>query len=317
MTSKKEKVFEIFDEIIDSDKTGDLTLKQYIIREDQALRQRCFRAFGSVSKALEEYGMTDEKPSTELSFERLYDFIGHTFEVKEDGRVIIDFETFLRKITELQAMGYNVDSKRTIREIESFLAMDRIEAFMRLYNENANAILDMRKGRRYPENQIITLVEKHYPDRTALYRTYRVNRYLLNGGKNFVRIRSLMDLGHDFELLVEEVLTEVFGDIQVKPVIEGNIPDFVFGGTWFDAKLSRSTSLAPGCRTIQKYRRHTDKLTIIYALHDTDHSDSRATFVHISEYYPLISTHLQRKIDAFIRKASEVRFGGNRRQAHI
>lgn len=308
--SRKEKVFEIFDEIIDSEKTGELTLKQYINRINKSLQQRCIKVFGSVSAALDEYGMADEFPSKELTFERLYDFLGHTFEVKEDGRIIIDFETFLSKITELHAMGYAVDSHRTIREIERFLEMDRIEAFMRLYEDQANKILDKKEGRRYPENQIVNLAEKHYPSRLALYKTYGLNQMMLNGGKAFMRMRTLMSMGCEFELLVEEVLTEVLGDIQVKPVVGKCIPDFVFGGTWFDAKLSRSTTLAPGCRTIQKYRRHTDKLTIIYALHDTDCADSRVTFVHISEYYPLISVELQRKIDAFIRRATAVRWGG-------
>lgn len=81
------------------------------------------------------------------------------------------------------------------------------------------------------------------------------------------------------------------------------------GNTWIDAKLSRSTALSYGCETIEKYRKHTDWLVIVYAIHDTEADDDRATFVHITEYKPYVSDELQRKIDAFIRRASEVKFG--------
>lgn len=315
MVTKKEKIFDTFDEIIDLDLTGDLTLKQYINRVNKPLQQRCISAFGSVSIALEEYGMTDEFPSIELSFERLFDYLGHTFEVTEDGRIVIDFETFLSKINELLAMGYSVDSQKALREIETYLEMDRVEAFMVLNNDEANVILDERKERKYPENQMVTLTEKHYPNRLSLYKTYGLHPLMLNGGLGMVRNKALMKLGRIFESLVGEVLAELFTEVQPHPHIDNCIPDFVVGETWYDAKLSRSTVFGPGCDTIDKYRKHTDYLVIIYALHDTDRSDDRAKFVHINELRPLVSPKLQRKIDAFIRKATEVRFGGNRRQA--
>lgn len=317
MVTRKEKIFDTFDEIIDLDLTRDLTLKQYINRMDKSLQQRCIHTLGSVSLALEEYGMTDEAPSIELSFERLFDYLGHTFEIKDDGRVSIDFETYLRKINELHAMGYAVDSQKAIREIETYLEMDRVEAFMRTNDDEANVILDERKERKYPENQMISLTEKHFPSRLALYKTYGLHPLMLNGGKDFARIRKLMQLGRDFENIVGEVLSEIYSDIRVKPKFGTSIPDYVVDETWYDAKLARSTTLAPGCRTIPKYRKHTDNLTIIYALHDTERKDSRANFVHISEYYPLITDELQRKIDAFIRKATEVRFGESNRLSDV
>lgn len=116
-------------------------------------------------------------------------------------------------------------------------------------------------------------------------------------------------LGHEFQRLLKEVYDEIPLSRFPTSGYGESIPDFISGNTWIDAKLSRSTALNRGCETIEKYRKHTEYLVIVYALHDTDKSDDRANFVHISELKPLISAELQRKLDAFIRRATEVRFG--------
>ena len=164
---------------------------------------------------------------------------------------------------------------------------------------------------------MVTLTEKHYPNRLSLYKTYGLHPLMLNGGLGMVRNKALMKLGRIFESLVGEVLAELFTEVQPHPHIDNCIPDFVVGETWYDAKLSRSTVFSPGCETIDKYRKHTDYLVIIYALHDTDSSDDRAKFVHINELRPLVTPRIQRKIDAFIRKATEVRFGESNRLSDV
>lgn len=305
---KQEKVFLAIDDVIERELSGNMNLKTYINHKMPALRKSCQRNFGSLKAALDSYGYIDETPR-ELSFEKLYDFIGYVFEVKEDGRIIIDFELFFSKINELTSLGYIVNSQKVIRDIEIFLELERIDAFMSFYNEKVGRILDRRSSNRYPENQIPTLVEKHFSSRSNLYMTYGVHPFMLNHGEHFLKVRSLMRLGSEFEHLVAETLTEINPSVQEKVVVHDCIPDFIVEDCWYDAKLSRSTALDSRCETIEKYRKHTDHLTIIYAINDTSATDSRANFVHIIEYKSLVSEKLQNKIDAFIYKASEVKFG--------
>lgn len=117
-------------------------------------------------------------------------------------------------------------------------------------------------------------------------------------------------LGHEFQRLVTELYDEIPLSRHPTRGYGESIPDYISGKTWIDAKLSKSTALNVGCETITKYRKHTDHLVIIYAIDDTTATDARAKFVHVSEYYPYISAELQRKIDAFVRKASAIKFGG-------
>lgn len=116
-------------------------------------------------------------------------------------------------------------------------------------------------------------------------------------------------LGHEFERLVERVLKESGVYFDRQPTIADCRPDFVNGEVWYDAKLSRSTVLNRGCETIEKYRKYTDYLTIIYGIDDTEADDPRANFIHISQYKQSVSKTLQRDIDAFIDKANMIRFG--------
>ena len=116
-------------------------------------------------------------------------------------------------------------------------------------------------------------------------------------------------LGHEFERLVERVLTEKGENFIKQKTVKNCRPDFVVENHWYDAKLSRSTSFNKGCETLKKYRKHANYLTIIYGLHDTSLEDDWAEFVHISEYLPFLSTKLQRDINAFLNKVSSLRFG--------
>lgn len=307
MDKKKERVFEIFDELIDTDASNGQSFLKYINRELPSLRKRCIRTFGSMKAALTEYGFILESEE-ELELPKLFDFLCGCFEVAEDGRIRVDFEQFLDKSNELTALGYVVNRTKIIKQMEEALELDRIEAFIRKYNERACEILDST-GKKYPENQINTIIEKYYKVRKNVYKTYKVNPFMITSA-SFVRLRELMKLGSEFEDIVYEVLAEISNGVDRYFILEDCRPDFVIGEKWYDAKLARKTALDTRSSTIDKYTKHTDYLTIIYAIDDTTATDSRANFVHITEYYPYISVELQRKIDAFIRKATEVKFGG-------
>lgn len=310
MDKKKEQIFKVFDELIEEDTSDGQPLNLYIRYHQPALNMRCVRTFGSLKNALTEYGFSFDK-SEELPFEKLFDFVSSCFTVTDDGRIRVDFASFLDKMNELRARGYSVDTTKIINQMEESLELDRLEAFMRYYNETACDLLDSQ-GKRYPENQIKTIIEKHYTVRRNLYKTYDVNPLMISTA-SFVKMRHLMDLGNEFEDIAYEVLSEIYADVD-RHFVKGNCrPDFVINGEWIDAKLARSTALTPGNITISKYSKQTDHLTIIYALHDTEADDDRATFVNITEYKPFVSAELQRKIDDFIQKASEVKFGASNR----
>ena len=183
---------------------------------------------------------------------------------------------------------------------------DAIGEFIRQYDADEITIELLK------ENRHIELYSyKVFGSLPQMYKYYGIDKTAVEYAMSRRRSATAA-LGHEFQRLLKEVYDEIplsrfptsgYGD---------SVPDFISGNTWIDAKLSKSTALNRGCETIDKYRKHTDHLVIIYALHDTERSDDRATFVHINELRPLASTVLKRKIDAFIRKATEVRFGGGK-----
>lgn len=305
---KKERVFGIIDDLIDNNVIGDVPLDKYIREYLPSLRRRCSRVFGGLKHALNAYGYDCIPMQLNLTFDRLFDYIDCCFKINTDGHIRIDFEMLFRKVAELQAMGYCVELDDIIKGVSDIYVLDRIEAFTLYHNENIADVLDYRP-RQYPTNQIEHLIRNTYKDRKRLYKTYHISLSMLSG-TNTVKIRGLMQLGSEFESLVQEIFTQATISHERHVFHNGCIPDFISGNTWLDAKLSKSTALNAGCATITKYRQHTEHLVIIYALDDTPATDDRATFVHVSEYYPYITPELKRKVDAFIRKAEAVRFGG-------
>lgn len=188
---------------------------------------------------------------------------------------------------------------------------DAIGEFIRQY-EPDEITIELLKHHRHIE----TYSYEVFGSLPEMYKYYGIDKTAVEYAMSRRRSATAA-LGHEFQRLVKEVYDEIplsrfktsgYGD---------SVPDFISGNTWIDAKLSRSTALNRGCDTIDKYRKHTDYLVIIYALHDTDHSDDRAKFVHINELRPLVTPKIQRKIDAFIRKATEVRFGESNRLSDV
>lgn len=304
---KQENVFTIFDDLIDSGASGDMELKKYIIKHLVGLRIRCARVFGSVDNALKSYGY-DSKPLSPISFERVYDVVSDCFRINSVGHVVVDFDLYLEKINTLQSLNYDVNDNDVLKQVTDFLALDRIEGFMREHNEDAAELLDSR-GKKYPENQLNTIIYKHYEDRKQLYKTYNIAPGM-RSDYSYERLWSLCGAGSDFERIVKRVLESMFKEVRYHDCIDDCRPDFIVNNRWYDAKLSRSTALDSRNRTIAKYRNHTQHLVILYAIDDTNATDDRATFVNITEFYPLISEELQREINDFIRKASAIKYGG-------
>lgn len=305
---RKEQAFKIIDELIESDVIGDIPLDRYIRKHLPSFRTQCIRVFGSFKEALSAYGYECVTNSEKITFSRLIDYIDCCFEINIDGHIRIDFEMLFRKISELQAMGYDIEIDNVIRDVTDYFILDRIESFVLHHNEHIADVLDFRP-RQYPINQVEYLIRSVYKTRNQLYKTYHISLGVLSG-VSMVKVKNLMQLGAEFESLVGEIFVEATISHERHVIHGDSIPDFISGNTWLDAKLSKSTAMHSFSETITKYRKHTDHLVIIYAIDDTAATDARAKFVHVSEYYPYISAELQRKIDAFVRKASAIKFGG-------
>lgn len=101
-------------------------------------------------------------------------------------------------------------------------------------------------------------------------------------------LQKRQTLGRYFEDICGQVLDALYGESNVrKQVVFGDChPDFVINGGWYDAKLSQSTVYHRGCDTLEKYAKHTDKVTIIYALGAKMNKDYGSyRMLHISNLY--------------------------------
>ena len=185
---------------------------------------------------------------------------------------------------------------------------DAIGEFIRQYDLDEITI-ELLKTHRHIE----TYSYEVFGSLPEMYKYYGIDKTAVEYAMS-KRRSSTASLGHEFQALVKEIYDEITLARSEQTRIEDCIPDFISGFTWLDAKLSKSTATTA---TVQKYRKHTDWLIIVYALDDGSKSIDGAIYKHVSEYYPLITADLQRKIDAFIRKATEVRFGESNRLSNV
>jgi len=218
------------------------------------------------------------------------------------------YEAFDENTKKIAAWDYDEDFKLYKTEdgcmSKEECMVDAIAEFIRQHDID-DITIELLKEYRHIE----TYSYKVFGSLPKMYEYFGIDKTAVEYSMN-KRARSLAALGHEFQRLVKEIYDEIPLSRHSTRGYGDSVPDFISGNTWLDAKLSKSTVFNRGCNTLEKYRKHTDYLVIIYALDDTTATDDRATFVHITEYYPYISVELQRKIDAFIHKASEVKFGG-------
>lgn len=307
---KKENVFLIIDEIIDRGRCfdGDVenSLHSYI-NINRGFANRCYRTFGSVRGALLEYGYYQEPII--YSDLQVYNYIKECFFINKDFHNDYHVDTLNVKIANLELAGYDVRKcKGIIKQIKMDMHIDAVEKFI---DETCVSEIAKIQPRYVTENSKL-----EYSIRCC-FGSWN-NFYLLNGidtklttdNYSFHRRKALVQLGNRFEKIVHEVLTFIDDDVITDHYIGNCRPDFVINDEWYDAKLSKSTVIYPKCQTIEKYRKHTDSLTIIYAIDDTDDLqgyDEFADFVHITVYYPYIPAELQREIDEFIESVKRVK----------
>lgn len=313
-TEKQEQVFSKINTIIDSEISLEMPLDKYI-RSVESFRKACERAFGGVKEALDSYGYYTED-IIEYTDEQVIDFVLPCFRVAGFGEVLIDSELLNQKLQYINAFTSKYTERLVIKIVTKYLTHDRIEHYALTFGEIGVSAFYFRPSFSVAR-QIEKLICNEYGTIESYRKVYGIDMRLLDIPIVKVNARRFLDLGSEFEQLSYATLSTLYKPIIYQKKVADCIPDFIIGDCWYDAKLSRSTALNPRCETIEKYRKHTDYLTIIYAIDDTTATDDRATFVHITEYYPYISAELQREIDAFIRKATEVKFGESNRLSDV
>lgn len=293
---QQERALELMDILVDfgidiTNIRKELTQKGY-----ESTRKRLTRAFGSVRNALTAYGLLPHSPGNPSEFE-----LNRCFLVDDDYRV--------------------VQNEYTIADIKELYNLSDIE-FKRVKNKSLNKAqreaLDAYVTDTFPHGLLHSTLEtkgkyhiKHY-----INKFYRGN--IGNLCRDFgLDINLIVDCGsrstfilygRKFENLVKRVLDAIYpGEVQCQVRVGDSIPDFIVENIgWVDAKLSKSTAFNRRCSTITKYLKHTDKLTIIYAIDKPIYNaDSRINLVSIKDFKRNLKSlgrlDLYDEIDSFIQ----------------
>lgn len=221
--------------------------------------------------------------------------------IEDDFRVTIDKE----RLKELQQVS--VVDRSKLQEVVDQRKIDAVDAWVSQHDPSEISASAIRENA-----HISYYIGQIYDSYREFRETYAIDFRMLDEYD-----RTPGDIarrqGYEFERLVSEVLSEISaGPIESQATQpDGSRPDFVINGSaWVDAKLSRSTTFNPQCKTLDKYASQADTLTIIYAIKDTKQSDSRAEFIYVLSLLPLLSPELQQKVREFVSKAQVQRIGG-------
>lgn len=310
---KRERVFSRIDEIIDRKLcdvgTKTLSLTTYINAYDSALRRACLRHFGSLENALKEYGYVDDYYY--ISKKEIINYLYEIHHISEDYLMKFDHELFLNLISLLKDANYDdVDIRRILRQAISELLDESLSKLV--FEVDPDDLWKYWKDGKKENRKLNNRIVKKYGSIAEFYRAFNINKKLLSG-YSFKGRKILMEMGLEFERLMKSVFEEIGISYTYQSRVGKCIPDFILEDCWVDAKLSKSTALNNGVNTIEKYRRHTDALTIIYAIDDESNVSSYehlANFVCVTEYYPFLSAETQRKIDDFISKVKRIKNAG-------
>lgn len=273
----KERVFRKIDELIDVGIDVKRISKELPAREYDALRHQSKRAFGGYLDALSEYGI-DRCAGSPLDVE-LY----RCFEIAENYVVKETYDAErIKSIYDLDDLAFRRLTDRYRKETE-------IDALDEFYREQFpfDHLPDGALRRRFP--QVYNYMRKHYGSYSAYLKAYRLSyEFALN--RNYGGRRSIGS-GLDFERKLAEMLRILNTEVQYHVKIDDCIPDFIVNGTqWIDAKLSAWTIYDTRSRTLEKYARHTDSLTVYYALGKRDPFTHKiARVLHVSTLYNALS----------------------------
>lgn len=301
ITERQEDIFKLFDEVIDR---GDCV--KSFISNNEAIRKRINRNFhnlegrSKVDTAMYMYGF-DDFSGTPTPIE-----IQRSIYITDEYTVEIDAAKFI----ELKSI-YNIsenDLRRLFRPYLQKLKLDSLDIFISSIDADEFSYSLLRG---FSELRYATSI--HFSSMDELRSLYNIDIRLRNYSRDYSKFNLFTSLGNEFESILRK-LDFIGGSDGCKhnPKIGNCRPDFVVGNSWIDAKLSKSTALNYGDETIRKYTKHTDDLTIVYALDDgVDVSnierEYNVTFKHVSEYYDNASEEAIAEVKEFIKKASSIK----------
>lgn len=305
ITQLQENALLLIDDLID-DGIDVTNLGKELVRSSKysyhAVRKRLQRAFGSVENALIEYGLYDQvsEPSR-LEIERCF-YVDADYKVAENKFISSELKE-LYNIPETKFREYR---KGIIDNIEK----EALDAYVRDKFPRG-----LRREYIY-ENKlwhIETYLRKFYEHSVRkLCEEWGLSYELVNESYAAFYITK----GREFESLVGEVLAALHpGSVEQQKRIDDCIPDFVINETdWIDAKLSENTAFNRACKTFDKYLRHTEHLTIIFAKESEGiFEHPSVTLTHISEFVPSLlkngNTELVFRVNSFLSelKSEEIK----------
>lgn len=294
--SPKERVLKQVDELIDRGVDVTNIAQELSQREYNRIRKQAVRAFGSYEQALREYGLYDcNGTPSEIELQRCFE-ITEDFGVAETADV-----THVCDIYNLDYFTFRKVSQETRERVE----IDALDDFYRKHYPFDN--LPTRVLREaYPK--LYGYLRKHYGTYRKFLAAYKVSyNYALS---ERYKGRDSIPLGHEFERKLGEILRAIYPDVRYHVKVGACIPDFIVSGTeWVDAKLSANSILDPRCKTLEKYAKETDSLTVYYARGEpVAESVGIATVIHVTALYPPLRsagrTDLIADMEAFIASVS-------------
>ncbi|MEK5298692.1 hypothetical protein [Bacillus sp. FSL R5-0659] len=272
--AQQEKALEVLDDLVESGVDLTKLRKELSTKKFNADRKRLYRAFGGLKESLIAYGLFDSTAvPSEIELNRCFSVDGD-YRVVENNYVI----SYLKALCNLS----DIDFKRI-----------KGEAWIKAQRE----ALDSYVRAAFPHGLLYSTLEK----KGKYHIKHYINKFY-NGNIRNICIDCGLDInlltdcgsrsasilnGRKFENLVKRILDALYpGEVNYQVRVDDSIPDFIVDSIgWVDAKLNKNTVFNRRCSTITKYLKHTDKLTIIYAIDKPMHnSDTRVTLLSV-EYF--------------------------------
>lgn len=293
LTAAQEKVFEIFDRVIDEG--GDVWRA---VQDNEALRRRVGRVFNNIGgrsknqSALYLYGFDDfYYPITPIEYQRCW-------EVSDKG-VFINKEY----VRELSALS-NQSVKDILLEANKF-KKDAYEEFISIYAHSDDSYTTTLTSFKDKFPHVYNYIRSEHNKAHAFYDYFNINPLLTYYNVSHNR-NLLTSLGILFEELVR---VHILPDAEYQTEYKDCRPDFIINGKWVDIKLSKSTVLANGDMTIKKYLNHVNSFEVIYAVEDAGdvsfyEDNGFIKFTHVSKFYNNLDDEVILMFDEFISNAS-------------
>ncbi len=244
-------------------------------KEYHSARKRIHRAFGTMEKAIEAFGLTETNGYPEdYELYRCY-YINDKYEI-----VTNEYEKeFVCDIYNLS----EVDFKRLSAPLMKDLRKDALDEFYR-HEFPDNIKSSFVESEEY--KHVWGYIKSVYGSVRKLMEFYGTPSEIFVDydycGWDGVSIQK----GHTFESIVKDMLEVIFDNVQYHAIFDGCRPDFVIGDRWYDAKLSAYAPFHPKNTMLERYLKNTNDLTIIYAKRKrSPYKRSGAKFIHVSELY--------------------------------